>query len=104
MIKVTKMAKIFLICGKICSGKSTYAEQMRIQNHAVLLSVDEITLALFGQHCGDNHDDYVERTQNYLFDKSLELDKFKYMKLHLVCFRKQNIRKIVNILPVIFGC
>lgn len=32
------------------------------------------------------------------------LDKFKYMKLHLVCFRKQNIRKIVNILPVIFGC
>ncbi len=36
------MAKIFLICGKICSGKSTYAEQMRIQNHAALLSVDEI--------------------------------------------------------------
>ena len=34
----------------------------------------------------------------------LPLDKFKYMKLHLVCFRKQNIRKIVNILPVIFGC
>ena len=32
------------------------------------------------------------------------LDKFKYMKLHLVCFRKQNIRKIVNILPAIFGC
>ena len=34
----------------------------------------------------------------------LPLDKFKYMKLHLVCFRKQNIRKIVNILPAIFGC
>ena len=38
------------------------------------------------------------------FRTSLPLDKFKYMKLHLVCFRKQNIRKIVNILPVIFGC
>ena len=36
--------------------------------------------------------------------EKLALDKFKYMKLHLVCFRKQNIRKIVNILPVIFGC
>ena len=35
---------------------------------------------------------------------SFPFDKFKYMKLHLVCFRKQNIRKIVNILPVIFGC
>ena len=67
------MPKVYLICGKICSGKSTYAEQLRIQNNAVLLSTDEITLALFGQHCGDKHDEYVERTQNYLFDKSLEL-------------------------------
>ena len=67
------MPKVYLICGKICSGKSTYAEQLRVQNHAVLLSTDEITLALFGQHCGDKHDEYVERTQNYLFDKSLEL-------------------------------
>ncbi len=67
------MAKVYLICGKICSGKSTYAEQLRVQNHAVLLSTDEITLSLFGQHCGDKHDDYVERTQNYLFNKSLEL-------------------------------
>ena len=67
------MPKVYLICGKICSGKSTYAEQLRIQNNAVLLSTDEITLALFGQHCGEKHDDYVERTQNYLFNKSLEL-------------------------------
>lgn len=67
------MAKVILVCGKICSGKSTYAEQVRVENHAALLSVDEITLALFGQHCGDKHDDYVERTQNYLFGKSLEL-------------------------------
>lgn len=67
------MAKVILICGKICSGKSTYAEQLRIQNNAVVLSTDEITLALFGQHCGDKHDEYVERTQNYLFNKSLEL-------------------------------
>ena len=67
------MAKVILICGKICSGKSTYAEQLRVQNNAVLLSTDEITLALFGQHCGDKHDDYVERTQNHLFNKSLEL-------------------------------
>ncbi|MBE6796354.1 MAG: ATP-binding protein [Ruminococcaceae bacterium] len=67
------MPKVYLICGKICSGKSTYAEQLRVKNNAVLLSTDEITLALFGQHCGDKHDDYVERTQNYLFNKSLEL-------------------------------
>ena len=67
------MAKVFLICGKICCGKSTYAQQIRIQNRAVLLSTDEITLALFGQHIGEKHDEYVERTQNYLFEKSAEL-------------------------------
>lgn len=67
------MAKVYLICGKICCGKTTYAEKLCAKNNAVLLSVDEITLALFGQHCGDKHDDYVERTQNYLFNKSLEL-------------------------------
>lgn len=71
--KVLLMAKAYLICGKICCGKSTYAEQLRILNNAVLLSTDEITLALFGQHCGDKHDEYVERTEKYLLNKSLEL-------------------------------
>ena len=67
------MAKIFLICGKICCGKSTYSEKLRKEHSAVLLSIDEITLSLFGQHCGEKHDDYVERTENYLFEKSLEI-------------------------------
>ena len=39
------MAKVILICGKICSGKSTYAEQLRIKERAAVLSVDEIMLA-----------------------------------------------------------
>ena len=67
------MVKVFLICGKICCGKTTYAEKLCAENNAVLLSVDEITLALFGQHCGDKHDVYVERTEKYLLNKSLEL-------------------------------
>ena len=67
------MAKVFLICGKICCGKTTYAQKLCNENNAVLLSVDEITLALFGQHCGDKHDEYVERTEKYLLNKSLEL-------------------------------
>ncbi len=67
------MAKVFLICGKICCGKSTYSENLRKEHKAVLLSIDEITLSLFGQHCGDKHDDYVERAEKYLFEKSLEI-------------------------------
>ena len=69
------MAKAILICGKVSSGKTTYAGKLLKENYTVLLSVDEITLALFGQHAGEKHDDYVERTQNYLFEKSLRLIK-----------------------------
>lgn len=67
------MAKAVLICGKICCGKSTYAEQLRQQMKAVVLSCDEITLALFGQHIGEDHDLYVERTQTYLYWKAAQI-------------------------------
>ena len=61
------------MCGKICAGKSTYAETLRTKNRAAVLSVDEITLALFGQHVGEKHDEYVEKLENYLYSKSLDL-------------------------------
>lgn len=66
-------AKVILICGKICSGKSFYTERLRKEHGAVMLSVDEITLSLFGQHIGEKHDEICERTQKYLFEKSLEI-------------------------------
>ena len=67
------MPKVTLICGRICCGKSTYAEKLRIRDGAVVLSIDEIMLAMFGQYVGDMHDEYVARTEKYLFGKSLEL-------------------------------
>lgn len=67
------MPKVILICGKICVGKSTYAEKLRVESKAVLLSVDEIMLAVFGQYAGEKHDEYVRNVQQYIFDKSLEI-------------------------------
>ncbi len=67
------MAAVYLMCGKICSGKSTHARQIRDAEHAVVLSVDEITLALFGQDAGDMLDEYVKRTETYLYGKSVEI-------------------------------
>lgn len=67
------MSKVILICGKICSGKSTYANKLRTEERAVLLSCDEITLALFDGNIGEKHDEMVERTQNYFFSKSVEI-------------------------------
>lgn len=69
------MAKVYLICGKICCGKSTYAKQLQADNKAVILSVDEIMLAVFGLYAGEKHDEYADRVRNYLFEKSLEVIK-----------------------------
>ena len=67
------MPKVMMMCGKLCSGKSTRAEQLRKENGAVILSVDEIMLALFGPDAGEKHDEYVTRIQSWLFRKSLEI-------------------------------
>lgn len=67
------MAKVIMICGKICSGKSFYAQQIRREQGGVILSADEITLALFGQDAGDKQDVYTAKLKSYLFEKSAEL-------------------------------
>ncbi len=67
------MANVWMTCGKICSGKSTYARELRRRHHAAVLSVDEITLALFGPEPGDMLDEYVQRAETYLYQKSVEL-------------------------------
>ena len=56
-----------MICGKLCSGKSVYADALRKAGRAVILSVDEITLTLFGQDAGDSLDDYVAKAKTYLY-------------------------------------
>lgn len=68
------MSKVYLICGKICSGKTTYAKKLCKEKGAILLSVDEIMLSLFDQCCGPKlHQEYEKRIKEYLFEKSLEV-------------------------------
>jgi len=67
------MAKVILICGKLCSGKSTYAHKIRCKNRSIILSVDDIMISLFGQSLGEKHDEYAKRIKDYLFNKSLDL-------------------------------
>lgn len=67
------MSKAILICGKAGCGKTTYARELMKEHSAVLLSVDEIMLALFGNDAGDMHHYYAERTQRHLYHKALEI-------------------------------
>lgn len=63
------MAKLILICGKLCSGKTTYAKTLP----AVSLSVDELMLSLLDPYLGDLHEVYAARAKAYLLQKTEEL-------------------------------
>ena len=67
------MAKAILLCGKIASGKSRYAEMLCKQENAVLLSVDELVLSILGGDLGEKHDAITRCVQAYLINKSLEI-------------------------------
>lgn len=67
------MAKAILICGAICSGKTTYAKKYMEENPAVLLSMDELMLALFPPQLGDMHDEISAKCRAYLLERAAEI-------------------------------
>ena len=67
------IAKVILICGKICSGKTTYAQKLINESPAVLLSSDQAVLKLFGMFLGDEHEIITEKVEQYLLELSLDV-------------------------------
>lgn len=43
------MPKVIMLCGKICSGKSFYAEQLKNRINGIVLSCDDLMLTLFDE-------------------------------------------------------
>ena len=69
------MAKVIMTCGKLCSGKSTYARKLQEELGAIILSIDELMLTLFPEGAGEMHDIYAKRTEQYLLAQSLKILK-----------------------------
>ena len=57
-----------MMCGKICSGKSTYAKEIKKENNAIILSCDDLMLALFDEQLGDMHASMLKKCQAYLYN------------------------------------
>ena len=66
------MAKIYLICGKICSGKSFYARELQKEIAGIQLSCDELMLSLFPDGLGEKHDDVSRAAREYLMKKAVD--------------------------------
>ena len=67
------MKKVILTCGKICSGKSHYAGETAKDENALILSVDELMLAVHGECLGDKHKQAENMCLRYLLKKAAEL-------------------------------
>ena len=67
------MAKVYLICGKICSGKTRYAGQLRETIPAVILSTDEVTYDLTDNAQGESYNAFARRVNGYLRKKAVQI-------------------------------
>ena len=67
------MAKLLCICGKIGCGKTYYANRLKEQEHAVILSTDEVTYDLTNNQQGDGYDEFDIRVNLYLRKKAVEI-------------------------------
>ena len=67
--------KIIAICGKIASGKTYYANQIKKKENAVILNTDELTYSMFDNEQGKKYPELAERANTYLLKKAVEIAK-----------------------------
>nr|WP_233711606.1 ATP-binding protein [Lederbergia citrisecunda] len=56
-----------MICGKVCSGKSTYTKKVKEKYNAVVLSCDDLMLTLYDEQLGSNHNAILNKCKEYLY-------------------------------------
>lgn len=69
------MAKVIVLCGKIASGKSFYADRLKEKIKAIILSLDSLMLKLSDSCLGKKHDDIADRCQKYLYELAEQIIK-----------------------------
>ena len=67
------MAKLLCICGKVGCGKTYYANRLKEQEHAVILSTDEVTYDLTNNQQGEGYDEFARKVNLYLRKKAVEI-------------------------------
>lgn len=64
---------VHLLCGKVCSGKSTYAKKLHQENNGIILSCDDLVLSIFDEHLGSKHDEVVAKCKEYLYNLAIHI-------------------------------
>lgn len=50
MLNKDEYGEVYLLVGKVASGKTTFARVMQAKGGGIFLSIDELQLAIFGEH------------------------------------------------------
>lgn len=67
------MAKVYMLVGKIASGKTTWAMERKKKSPLVLLSCDDLMLQVFAGCLGDKHGETERRCLLFLFGQAVQL-------------------------------
>ena len=69
------MAKIYLICGKICSGKTFYSRELAAGTNAIILSCDELSRIIDRNVSvdSDKYDSIAKELKSYLLKRAAEI-------------------------------
>lgn len=68
------MAKVHIMCGKIASGKTTYAKIISEDKKAVILSVDDLMQKLYDKCPGEKqHTDSEKRVLDYFYELAADI-------------------------------
>jgi len=64
------MARVILLIGRLCSGKTTLAQKLAREEKAVVLSCDELMQTVFPEPLGEMYDVYSGRCMTYLYKQT----------------------------------
>ena len=68
MRKINTQARLFIMCGLPCSGKTTYANKLGEDKNATVFSLDKLVLSLFYEEdTFETHRKYVQRIEEVFF-------------------------------------
>ena len=67
------MAKAIILIGRLCCGKTTYAQQVIAREGGVLISADELMQTIFPEPLGDEYDKFSARGIQYLYHLTRQL-------------------------------
>lgn len=72
-MKMNAKGRVIVLCGKIASGKTFYANQLKDKENAIIFNIDELTYYMFDNRRGEDYTDLTKRAIRYFEEKTIDI-------------------------------